>query len=369
MFPGATFAKASSNPEITAKSAYLADFESGTEIFSKNPKERLTIASMTKIMLLNLCFEKIENGELSFDEEITVSKNASGMGGSQVFLDANKNYKAFDLIKSIAVASANDASVAMAERLYGSEENCVEAMNEKCSEWGLNDTLFSNCTGLPKPTQYSCAKDVAYMLKKLVSHEDYFKVSTIWMDEIKHDGGRVTGINNTNKLIRFYDGCDGGKTGYTAESGFCLAATAKRGSMRLISVIIKASDGKTRFAEASNLFNYGFDNYCSKMVIDKTNPMDISVEVNKGKEGSVKIIPEENVFIFSARNLKDNVTIDFIPTEKITAPIKRGDIVGTLTVYKDNVEYAKVNALSTEDVDKKIYFDYIKDIGSKWKTF
>ena len=351
--------------QVSSKSAYLMDFNSGTVIYSKNSKDRLPIASMTKIMLLNLCFEKLEEGEYTLDDYITVSENASGMGGSQVFLESNKDYKAGELIKSIIVASANDASVAMAERLYGSEDVCVEEMNNKCNEWGLGNTLFSNCTGLPKPTQYSCAEDVAKMLGKLLTHKDYFTYSGIWIDEIEHEGGRVTGINNTNKLIRFYDGCDGGKTGYTTESGFCLAATAKRGAMRLISVVINAPDSKTRFAEVSNMLNYGFDNYTAKMVVDAKKPLDISVTVEKGIKDSVQVIPQRDLFVFAERNSKAKIDIDFKPYG-VKAPIKKGEAVGELIVYIDNVEYAKVPVIAAEDVDKKTYFDYIKGVAEDW---
>lgn len=366
VFSGVTGAFAKSpQPEITAKSAYLIDAGSGTVIYSKNPKQRLTIASMTKIMLLDLCFEKLDEGEFRLEDEITVSKTASGMGGSQVFLEANKNYKAGDLIKSIAIASANDASVAMAERLYGSEENCVAAMNAKCEEWGLDDTLFSNCTGLPKPTQYSCAQDVAVMLQKLITHKEYFMFSRVWTDELIHDGGRVTGLTNTNKLIRFFEGCDGGKTGYTSESGFCLAATAKRGAMRLVSVIINAQDSKTRFSEASKMFNYGFDNYAVKMIVDAKRPLDITVGVEKGKKDEVQIVPEKDVFVFSERNKQEKITVDFKPYD-LVAPINKGDEVGELKIFKDGVEYATVKAVSLENIDRKIYFDYIKDISENW---
>ncbi len=353
--------------DVSSSSAYLMDYNSKTVIFAKGENKRLTIASMTKIMLLNLCFEKLDEGEFTLEDEITISKNASGMGGSQVFLESGKSYKAGDLIKSIIVASANDASVAMAERLFGSEQACVDIMNEKCTEWGLTDTLFSNCTGLPKPTQYSCAKDVATMLTHLLSHKEYFNYSNIWMDEIEHEGGRTTGLTNTNKLIRFYDGCDGGKTGYTQESGFCLAATAKRGAMRLIAVIIKAKDGKTRFAEASSLFNYGFENYTEKMVVDSSKPLDITVSIENGREDKVPVRPLNDIYIFSERNKKDKITVDFVPEKKIVAPIKEGDVVGKLTVFKDNIEFSSVDVVSLSDIDKKTYFDYIKDISKKWQ--
>ena len=358
-------AEISYDKSIATKSVYLTETGTGEVLFAKNENERLTIASMTKIMLLNLVFEAVDGGNLSFDEEITVSENASGMGGSQVFLEKNGKYKAEDLIKSVIIASANDASVALAERLFGSEAECVSAMNKKCEEWKLENTLFSNCTGLPKPTQYSSAKDVSVMLSKLITHKEYFRFSKIWTDEITHNAGRKTGLTNTNKLVRFYDGCDGGKTGFTSESGFCLAATAKRGALRLIAVAIDSPDSKTRFAEVSSMFNYGFDNFTSKMAVDSSKPLEIKAEVDKGVKEKVKIIPENDVFVFGEKSKKQNVTIDFKP-DKICAPIKSGEKAGELIVFKDNVEYKRVNVLAAEDIAKKTYFVYIKDIARKW---
>lgn len=358
-------AEISYDKSIATKSVYLTETGTGEVLFAKNENERLTIASMTKIMLLNLVFEAVDSGNLSFDEEITVSENASGMGGSQVFLEKNGKYKAEDLIKSVIIASANDASVALAERLFGSETECVSAMNKKCEEWKLENTLFSNCTGLPKPTQYSSAKDVSVMLSKLITHKEYFRFSKIWTDEITHNAGRKTGLTNTNKLVRFYDGCDGGKTGFTYESGFCLAATAKRGALRLIAVAIDSPDSKTRFAEVSSMFNYGFDNFTSKMAVDSSKPLEIKAEVDKGVKEKVKIIPENDVFVFGEKSKKQNVTIDFKP-DKICAPIKSGEKAGELIVFKDNVEYKRVNVLAAEDIAKKTFFAYIKDIARKW---
>ena len=207
---------AESNLTANSESAYLIEYQTGTVLYSKNEEKRLPIASMTKLMLLLLTFENIENGSLKIDEKINVSSTASGMGGSQVYLEADKEYVCSDLIKSIIIASANDASVAMAERLYGSEENCVSAMNNRAKELQMNSTLYSNCTGLPKPTQYSCAKDVAMLLSKVCAYSQYFEYSKTWMDELQHPSGNVTGLTNTNKLVRFYVGCDGGKTGYTS---------------------------------------------------------------------------------------------------------------------------------------------------------
>lgn len=359
---------AKENFTINSKSSILIDADTHSVIYAKNETQRLPIASMTKIMLLNLCFENVDSGNLSLNEEITISKNASGMGGSQVFLEANRKYLAKDLIKSIIIASANDASVAMSERLYQSEANCVDEMNAKCRLWGLKDTLFSNCTGLPKPTQYSSAKDVAIMLSKLIKHREYFEYSKIWTDEISHSEGRVTSLTNTNKLVKFYDGCDGGKTGYTSESGFCLGATAKRGNLRLISVVINASDSKTRFADVSNMFNYGFENYTSKLVVDSKKPLDLDVKIEKGKAEKVEIIPKDDVYIFSKRNEKAKITIDFTPY-KVKAPLKKGEEVGELKIFKDGVEYKTVKVCVNCDVDRKTYFDYIKDVASFWTTF
>ena len=361
------FIKVNAEPfDIKSESAILIDFHSQNVIYSKNETEHLTIASMTKIMLLDLCFDALENGEYSLTDVICVSENASGMGGSQVFLESNAKYSAEDLLKSIIVASANDASVAMAEFLFGSEQECVYNMNLKAKEYGMNDTHYSNCTGLPMPEQYSCAKDVANVFSKLLSHKEYFKYSGIWMDEIKHPKGNVTGLTNTNKLIRFYDGCDSGKTGFTKESGFCIACSAKRGNMRLVSVVIKAPSSKERFAEVSSMFNYAFANYTNKMVLDKTKPLNIEYKVEGGKKNSAQIVAEEDYYIFGNKNSKDNVIVDFIPGKGVKAPLKKGDIIGKLVIYKNGEEIQTVNCLINEDVKEKTYFDCVKDVLRQW---
>lgn len=361
------FMKVNAEPfDIKSESAILIDFHSQNVIYSKNETEHLTIASMTKIMLLDLCFDALENGEYSLTDVICVSENASGMGGSQVFLEGNAKYSAEDLLKSIIVASANDASVAMAEFLFGSEQECVYNMNLKAKEYGMNDTHYSNCTGLPMPEQYSCAKDVANVFSKLLSHKEYFKYSGIWMDEIKHPKGNVTGLTNTNKLIRFYDGCDSGKTGFTKESGFCIACSAKRGNMRLVSVVIKAPSSKERFAEVSSMFNYAFANYTNKMVLDKTKPLNIEYKVEGGKKNSAQIVSEEDYYIFGNKNSKDNVIVDFIPGKGVKAPLKKGDKIGKLVIYKNGEEIQTVNCLINEDVKEKTYFDCVKDVLRYW---
>lgn len=361
------YIKAKAEPfEIKSESAILIDFNSGNVIYSKNEKEHLTIASMTKIMLLDLCFNALENGDYSLTDVVCVGENASGMGGSQVFLENGGKYTAEDLLKSIIVASANDASVAMAEYLFGSEQECVYHMNLKAKEYGMNDTHYSNCTGLPMPEQYSCAKDVARVFAKLISHKDYFRYSSIWMDEIKHPKGNVTGLTNTNKLIKFYDGCDSGKTGFTKESGFCIACSAKRGNMRIVSVVIKAPSSKDRFAEVSTMFNYAFANYTNKMVLDKTKPLNIEYKVDGGKKNSAQIVSQEDYYIFGNKNSKDDVVVDFIPDKGVKAPLKKGDKVGELIIYKNGEEIQTVNCLINEDVKEKSYFDCVKDVCGRW---
>lgn len=366
---GVSAIKKTSADEILShkcKSEILLDADSGTVINSYNEKERLPIASMCKIMTLLLCFEAEQIGNFSFEEEITVSSEAAGMGGSQVFLEAGANYKADELIKSITVASANDACVAMAERLCGSESAFVEKMNERAAELGMNDTVFVNCTGLPKQGQYSCARDVSIMFGELLKHQDYFKYSGIWMSEISHPKNRVTEISNTNKLIRFYNGCDSGKTGYTSEAGHCLAASAKRDGMRLICVVISAPDSKTRFAQVSSMFNYGFANYTSKLVIDNSAPLNISVSIEGGKQDIVSVIAENPLYVFSKKNDKRAFEINFSPKEKVKAPIEKGEILGELSVFENGIEIGKVNVLANECVAKKTYFDEIRGIIKNW---
>lgn len=352
--------------EHKCKSEILLDANSKTVIYAYNERERLPIASMCKIMTLLLCFEQENLGNLSFDEEITVSENAAGMGGSQVFLESNAKYPVNELIKSITVASANDACVAMAERLCGSETSFIEKMNEKAKELNMNDTVFVNCTGLPKEGQYSCAKDVSVMFGELLKYDKYFDFSTVWTSEILHPKNRITQISNTNKLIRFYDGCDGGKTGYTSEAGHCLAASAKRDGMRLISVVISAPDGKTRFKQVSDLFNYGFCNFVNKKIVDDLEPLAIPVKVENGKKENLAVIAENSFYLFSKKNENHALEINFVPFDKIKAPIKKGDTIGELSIFENGVEISRVNVLANETVEQKTYFDVIKDVIKNW---
>ena len=351
----------------TGKSAYLMDYDSGYVIYTKNENERLPIASMTKIMLLDIVFESIEKGKLALDDYITISENAKSMGGSQVFLQSGGKYQVKDLIKSVIIASANDASVALAEEIAGSEADFVIMMNEKAKNMGLNNTLFSNCTGLPKPTQYSSAKDVAIMLKSLLRHKNYFDYSKIWLDEISHPDGSVTTLTNTNKLSRFYEGCDGGKTGFTSQSKFCLAATAKRGDTRLIAVTIGEESSKQRFANVSNMFNMAFGKYASKVVVDKALAIEQKMPIIGAKDEEINVFPEKNLTIFCKKGEKPEYTVSVRQNNKLRAPLKKGQVVGEITLYVNGVEYAKTNLITSCDVEAATFGDCYKKAADNWQ--
>lgn len=349
-----------------AKSAYLMDYASQTPIFSKNERQRLPIASMCKIMTLILTFEAIEEGALSLEEEIAVSERAASMGGSQVFLEANGKYKTTDLIKSIVVCSANDSCVALAERIAGSEEAFTAKMNDTAKRLGANDTLFSNCTGLPKEPQYSCAKDVAIMLKTLLSHEEYYRYGNVWTDKFTHPKGRYTEITNTNKLVRFYDGCDGGKTGFTNQAGFCLAATAKRKDMRVISVVIGEDSSKNRFDDVRGMFDYAFANYCIQPVLEAEKSVDEAVPVSAGKTKSLRAYPVRSSYVFLRRGTEADVRVETQYDGALRAPIAKGERIGTAIVYKDGVEADRVPLVAGNDVKAADFFDRFGDVARGW---
>ncbi len=364
-FKGKVFADGLED-KIESKSAYLVDYNSQSVIYEKNAAAHLPIASMCKIITLLLVFEEIDLGNLSFNDEIIVSENAARMGGSQVFLEANTGYNTEELIKSVVVASANDSCVALAEKICGSEQAFTERMNERAKELGMYDTVFVNCTGLPKDGQYSCAKDVAKMFSALLSHEEYFRFSTIWLDKISHSKGRITEISNTNKLVKFYEGCDGGKTGYTNEAGHCLSASATRDGMRLVCVVISSPNSKTRFKEVSGLFNFGFANYTNKLIVDKNEPLTVTVKVEKGKKASIGVVPEKSFYAFSAKNDKKAFELEFKQKGDVVAPISKGDSVGVLYVYENGIEIGAINVVAAENVERKSLIDGIYDISDNW---
>ncbi len=350
---------------IRAKSAYLMDYTTQTVMYSHNEDMRLPIASMCKIMTLLVSFDAIKAGKLAFDEEICVSERAASMGGSQVFLEANGKYSVRELMKSIVVCSANDSCVAMAERIAGSESLFVDQMNDKAKEIGANNTLFSNCTGLPKEPQYSCAKDVAVMLKHLLTHEEYYEFGKVWMDKFNHPKGRYTEISNTNKLVRFYEGCDGGKTGFTNEAGFCLAATAKRDNTRVISVVIGEESSANRFADVRTMFDYAFANYKSTPIVEENVALETKIAVRGGKEKEVSVAPQYSAYSFAKKGEKRAVTMHIV-SEQIKAPIEKGDTVGELVIYTDGIETNRVPLIAVDGVKKANFFDCLQEVARNW---
>ena len=346
--------------KISSKEAILMS-ENGQVLYESNATEKRPIASMTKIMTLLCTYDAIDSGKVSLSDDVVASSRAASMGGSQVFLDANASYKLENLIKSIVVCSANDSCVAVAEHVEGSVENFVQKMNDKAKELGLVATHFENCTGLPAVSQYSCAKDVGVMLSNLIKHPHYFTCANVWMEDFVHPSGRVTGMTNTNKLVRFYDGCDGGKTGYTSEAQHCLAATAKRGDTRVIAVVVGAPDSKTRFREVSDMFNYAFANYESKLYLEQNATVG-KVSVQGGKEVSVEAIADGKLLAFGKKGNTD-CQVKVALNDGVKAPVSRGDVLGTATLTDSNgTVLGQVNLVAKTDVAAKSYWDYVKDL-------
>lgn len=349
-----------------AKSAYLIDYDSGTVIYAKNENEKLPIASMTKIMTTLLVIEEVEKGAINYDTVVTVSQNAAGMGGSQVFLDANSRHTVDSLLKTVIVASANDSAVALAEAVAGSESGFVNKMNSRAKQLAMNNTNFTNCTGLPAVNAYSSAKDVSIMLKELIKFDKYFEYSKIWLEDYVHPDGRTTTITNTNKLVRFYNGCDAGKTGYTSEALFCLSASAKREDMRIICTVIGEQNGKTRFADVGKMFNYAFANYENKILINKGEGIDQTVEVLKGKNNVAVLTPAENVCVFGKKGGNNDVELVFNIPNNVKAPMRAGEKVGEVSIVQNGVVVKTVDIVAAENIDKANFFDGIKRICENW---
>jgi len=351
----------------SCKAVYVCDYESGSVVEQYHETERLPIASMCKIMTLLLGFEAIERGDLALDETITVSERAAGMGGSQVFLQANLSYTAAELIKSIVVCSANDSCVALAERISGTSEAFVDRMNERAKELGAENTLFANCTGLPLEPQYSCAKDVSLMFRELLRHENYFDYAKIWLEDFSHPDGRITGMTNTNKLIRQLEGCDGGKTGFTNQAGFCLAATAKRNEMRMICVVIGAKSSAERFQIVSDRINCAFANYESTVIAGADVALDERLPVSGCKAGDIAVCPERTLTVFAKKNQPlEDVTTEIVLKSGVKAPVAKGDVVGEMIVYRAGVELSRCNLLAMETAERFSYFDAWKHGLNLW---
>lgn len=334
-----------------AKSAIMIEATTGEILFQKNANEKLAPASMTKMMSMLLIMEEIEKGNLKWDEEINASENASKMGGSQIFLKAGEKMTVTDMLKGIAIASGNDATVAMAERIAGSEENFVKKMNAKARELGLKNTNFVNSTGLTADNHYSSAYDMSLIAKELIKHEKILEFTGTYEDYLRKDTDNPFWLVNTNRLVRFYQGVDGLKTGFTDEAGYCLTATAKKDNMRLITVVMNEPTTSSRSSDTTKMLDYGYNVYTVKNIIDENAVID-KVKVSLGKELEVNIVPKETITILSKKtDEKRDISYD-VKLDKIVAPINRGDKVGIINIIEDGKVLSTVEATVQKDIPK-----------------
>ena len=342
--------KAEAPITLTSPSAILCEASTGQVIFEKNADERRPVASVNKVMTILLTLEAVDEGRVSLEDQVTVSPRAASMGGSQAFLDAGERYKLSELLKTVIVASANDSAVALAEHLAGTEESFVRLMNTRAEELGLTNTHYANCTGLPAQEHYTTARDVAKLSAQLDLHPIYYRYSTIWMDEIKHRGGRVTSLTNTNRLIRFYPGCDGYKTGSTNEARYCVSATAKKEGMRLIAVVLGTPAGQTRFDEARAILEYGFANVQLVTPIAQGQALDMTVPVRLGGRDEVSVLSGGTCSLLERRGEKNALSLEAALVEKVNSPVDAGDVLGEIRVKRGDEVVAVVPAVAGEDV-------------------
>lgn len=343
--------------ELHSASACLMEASTGEILYECNPDEKLEPASVTKVMSLLLFMEALDDGTITLETPISGSEHASSMGGSQIWLEVGEELSVGDMLKAIVVASANDCTVAMAEHLAGSEETFVERMNEKAQSLGMTNTHFANCTGLPIENHYTTSRDIAIMTRELLKHEQIFNYTTIWMDTLR---GGAMGISNTNKLIRFYNGANGMKTGFTSSALYCLSATAKRNDMQLIATIMKGPTSDERFQDAKKLLDYGFANFS---VYHPDTSSIKEIKVRGGKKNSVKIGCESGGILLARgreKLIEQHITLD----ENVKAPVKIGTEVGKISYTIEGKEIASSPIITLEEVKKIGFSDMFRRLLS-----
>lgn len=350
-----------------AKSAIMIEASTGEILFQKNKDEKLAPASMTKMMSMLLIMEEIENGNLKWNEMITTSEKASSMGGSQIFLKVGEKMTVEDLLKGVAIASGNDAVVALAERVSGSEEQFVKRMNTRAKDLGLKNTNFINATGLTADNHYSSAYDMSLIAKELVKHEKILEFTSTYEDYLIKDTKSPFWLVNTNRLVRFKEGVDGLKTGFTDEAGYCLTATMKKDNMRLITVVMKEENTSKRSADTTKMLDYGFNIYMVQTILDEKTTIE-KKKVELGKTLTTEIVPKENITILNKKS-DDQKNITYKTNiNKIIAPVKKGDKVGTIDIIEDNNIISTIDATVKEDISKAniltIYLRNLKEIIS-----
>jgi len=340
---------------LQSRSAILINADDGQVLFEKSCNDKMAPASITKIMLLLLISEKMDNGELKLDQELTVSENAAGMGGSQIYLEAYETQTVESMLKAISMRSANDASVAMAEYLYGSVESCVKAMNDRAKELGMNDTNFVNVTGLPEPEHLTTAHDIAIMTKELLKYNYVNKYLLTWMDSVyvgkEKDSEQV--LVNTNRLINNYEGLLAGKTGFTNEAKYCLSAAARRNDTTLIAVVLGCDNTKIRFNEIQKLLNEGFANY-KNLVFHKKGDIIITSPVYCGKTDTFNIVSKENIYYFTESNCKvEDFTLEYVIDENLKAPLNKDISIGKAMLYKNGEALGEYELYPEANIEKE----------------
>ena len=342
--------------EVAGKSAVLMDVATGTLLYESNAHEPLAPASVTKVMTMLLIMEAIDSGKISWDDTVTASETAAAKGGSQIYLKVGETMTVADMVKSIAVSSANDCACAMAEHLAGSENAFVEQMNTRAKELGMNDTKFVNCTGLddaPEASEHrTSAYDIALMSRELLkNHPDIKKYTTIWMDTVRNG---AFGLANTNKMVRFYSGCTGLKTGFTSGAGYCLSASAERDGMELIAVVMGAETSQLRFADCKSMLDYGFANFA---LYTPALQEDAAVDVVLGKAARVKAVPGEGTQILVEKGQLASVASDVTLEESMTAPVSKGQRLGMLTVRSGEQVLSQIPLVAAETVERMSWGD------------
>ncbi len=337
-----------SEDEISSPSAILIEPDSKKILFEKNSDEQRACASITKVMTLLLVMEAIEQGKISYDDVVTTSEHAKSMGGSDIWLEVGEQMTVDEMIKATAVASANDAAVALAEHLCGTEDEFVALMNQRAKELSMENTVFKNCNGLDEEGHITSAHDVAIMSAELIKHEKIFDYTTIWLDTLR---GGETQIVNTNKLLKSYDGITGLKTGTTGDAGSCISATATRNGMSLVAVVLGASTGTDRFKDAAVLLDYGFANY--EVLGFEADSKDIKdIKVNGGMKKSVKIKCEGSSNIVVEKGSKDKLVRNVKLKESLDAPVKKGMKVGEVTFALNEKEVSSFDVVTSDFVDE-----------------
>ncbi|MBU5466316.1 D-alanyl-D-alanine carboxypeptidase [Virgibacillus sp. MSJ-26] len=354
--------KTSDSRDLTegSKSAILMEQDTGEILMDRNIHEQLPPASMTKVMTLLLIMEELDKGNIKLNEKVRVSENASSMGGSQVFLEAGEEMSIENLIKGIAVASGNDASVAMAERIAGSEEAFVKKMNEKVKQLNLKDTKFKNSSGLPAKDHYSTAHDMAVISKELLKYENVTEYTSIYEDYLRKGTDNEFWLVNTNRLVKFYPGVDGLKTGFTNEAKYCLTATAKKDNMRVITVVMGAETPKERNKMVSNMLDYAFNHYQTEKLYDKGQTI-TELELLKSETSQVDIVTSQSVSILSKKGEEiDHVKSSYTIDDNIELPLEKGTQVGVLTLNDGEDVVSEIPLVTNEHIDRASYYTLFK---------